>query len=59
MPVPKKKSSRMRTRQRKSSWKLERPSMSTCPRCHAVKVPHRACPNCGTYRGREVLVESE
>jgi large subunit ribosomal protein L32 len=59
MPVPKKKMSRMRTRQRKAAWKLSRPATSTCPRCHATKLPHRACPNCGTYKGREVVVETE
>ena len=59
MPVPKKKMSRMRTRQRKAAWKLSRPATSTCPRCHATKTPHRACPNCGTYKGREVVVETE
>ena len=55
MAVPKKKSSRMRTHSRRSSWKVRKPSTSVCPRCHTVKLPHRACPTCGTYRDREVL----
>ena len=55
MAVPKKKSSRMRTRQRKAAWKVARPAMSTCPRCKAPKLPHRVCHNCGTYNGREVI----
>jgi large subunit ribosomal protein L32 len=55
MAVPKKKSSRMRTRQRKAQWKVDRPSMSTCPRCKSPKLPHRACRECGTYNGREVV----
>jgi large subunit ribosomal protein L32 len=55
MAVPKKKMSRMRTRHRRSAWKAEKPAMSVCPRCNAQKLPHRACPNCGTYRDREVL----
>ncbi|HEX2155123.1 MAG TPA: 50S ribosomal protein L32 [Acidimicrobiia bacterium] len=55
MAVPKKKMSRRRTRQRKAAWKVDRPTMSTCPQCKAPKLPHRACPNCGHYKGREVL----
>ena len=55
MAVPKKKSSRMRTHHRRSAWKLTKPSISVCPRCSAQKLPHWACPQCGTYRGREVL----
>ncbi|MDH4116780.1 MAG: 50S ribosomal protein L32 [Acidimicrobiia bacterium] len=55
MAVPKKKMSRMRTRQRKAQWKIERPNMSTCPRCKSPKLQHRACRECGTYNGREVV----
>ena len=55
MAVPKKKMSRRRTRQRKAAWKVDRPSVSTCPHCHATKLPHRVCPNCGRYKGREVV----
>ena len=55
MAVPKKKMSRMRTRQRKSQWKAQKPTMATCPRCKSPKLPHRACKESGTYNGREVL----
>ncbi len=55
MPVPKKKMSRSRTRQRKAAWKISRPTIATCERCQAPKLPHRACSNCGTYNGREVI----
>jgi large subunit ribosomal protein L32 len=55
MAVPKKKMSRRRTRQRKAAWTVSRPGMSTCPHCRAPKLPHRVCPNCGQYKGREVL----
>ncbi len=55
MAVPKKKMSRMRTRHRKAQWKLRRPANSTCPQCKSPKLPHRACPTCGTYNGRDVI----
>lgn len=55
MAVPKKKMSRMRTRQRKAQWKVERPTLSTCPQCKSPRLPHRACGTCGTYNGREVV----
>ncbi|MGH8911670.1 MAG: 50S ribosomal protein L32 [Acidimicrobiia bacterium] len=55
MAVPKKKMSRSRTRQRKAAWKVSRPTTSTCPHCKATKLPHRVCPNCGQYNGREVV----
>ncbi|MEX1281416.1 MAG: 50S ribosomal protein L32 [Acidimicrobiia bacterium] len=53
MAVPKKKMSRSRTRRRKSQWKLDRPDAVACAQCGEPKRPHRACPNCGIYRGRE------
>jgi large subunit ribosomal protein L32 len=55
MAVPKKKMSRSRTRRRKSQWKLRAPRTGRCPQCNAAKLPHRACPECGTYKGREML----
>lgn len=55
MAVPKKKMSRSRTRRRKANWKVSAPRMSRCPQCNAEKLPHRVCPECGTYRGREVV----
>ncbi len=39
-------------------WKVTAPRTIPCPQCHGPKLSHRACPNCGTYRGREVIAES-
>ena len=58
MAVPKKKMSRSRTRRRKATWRVAKPHTTPCPQCNAMKLPHRACPECGTYKGREVLTES-
>lgn len=55
MPVPKRKQSRSNTRSRKAQWKLTPPGNSTCPQCHAPKMPHRVCGKCGYYAGREVV----
>ena len=30
-------------------------SLAECPNCHEKKLPHRACPRCGYYKGREVI----
>jgi large subunit ribosomal protein L32 len=57
MAVPKKKMSRSRTRRRKATWRLRRTSTQRCPQCDAPKAPHRACPQCGSYKGREVLTD--
>ena len=57
MAVPKKKMSRSRTRRRKANWKVAAPHTVRCPQCDAPKLSHRACPECGTYRGREVVTE--
>lgn len=56
MAVPKRKTSRQKTRMRRaSSWTLVAPAQSTCPNCGAAKLPHTVCGNCGWYRGRQVL----
>jgi len=56
MASPKHKKSKMRKRQRVAQ--LEKPilaSVQTCPVCGGMKQAHRACPSCGTYKGRKVL----
>jgi large subunit ribosomal protein L32 len=56
MAVPKQRQSHARTHKRRSQHKVTPPSLRYCPRCHEPRLPHRVCPNCGTYAGREVVV---
>jgi large subunit ribosomal protein L32 len=57
MAVPKQRQSRSRTHQRRSQHRASQPNLRYCPRCHEPRLPHRVCPNCGTYAGREVVVQ--
>lgn len=60
MAVPKKKMSKSKTHTRRSHDALVMPSRSVCPQCQAIKEPHRVCPACGHYRGRQIFeVEKE
>ncbi|HEC34245.1 MAG TPA: 50S ribosomal protein L32 [Chloroflexi bacterium] len=53
--VPKRKISRGRRNRRRSHHALALPHLVLCPQCKEPMLPHRACPSCGTYRGREVI----
>lgn len=55
MAVPKKKTSKSRKNMRRAHDFLTSQSVSTCPQCKSPKLPHRACPTCGTYKGKEVI----
>ena len=55
MAVPKRKWSKARTGKRKSQWKLSAPTLVSCPQCHAYKMPHKVCGECGFYKGKEVV----
>ena len=55
MPNPKRRHSKARTGSRRAHDSLKSHSLSECPNCHERKMPHRACPKCGYYKGREVL----
>jgi large subunit ribosomal protein L32 len=54
MAVPKRRMSRSNTRSRRSQWKAGSPTLVACQRCKQPKLPHVACPTCGTYNGRQV-----
>jgi large subunit ribosomal protein L32 len=55
MPLPKRRHSRARGRKRRTHYKLAAPTRAVCPQCRESKLPHRVCPHCGYYKGREVL----
>ncbi|HEX9799346.1 MAG TPA: 50S ribosomal protein L32 [Thermoanaerobaculia bacterium] len=55
MPNPKKRHSKSRRDKRRAHDALSVPATSLCPNCGERKQPHRACPSCGSYRGREVV----
>lgn len=54
-PLPKRKYAKARQGQRRAHLGLTPPMVVECPQCHSPKLPHRACPTCGSYAGREVI----
>lgn len=40
---------------RRTHLKKELPGVITCPKCGAPIKAHRACPECGNYKGKEVI----
>ena len=54
-PLPKKKRPQSRKRSRWSHSALRPISLSTCPQCRNLKLPHRVCGTCGYYAGQEIL----
>lgn len=54
MAVPKRKTSKARRDKRRAQHGIDATSVNACPVCRSPKQPHRVCPTCGTYRGREV-----
>jgi len=59
MAVPKRRVSHARRDKRRSSvWKLKAPVLDRCG-CGALKLSHRVCPECGMYKGRQVVTKEE
>ncbi|MGE4505722.1 MAG: 50S ribosomal protein L32 [Desulfovibrionaceae bacterium] len=58
MAVPKKKTSRSRRNMRRSHDKVATPNVVFCE-CGEPNLPHRVCASCGTYKGRQVIGESD
>ena len=57
MAVPKRRTSRSRQGMRRSHHHLKPIQVQYCSRCEQPVLPHRVCPNCGYYQGREVVAE--
>jgi large subunit ribosomal protein L32 len=55
MPVPKKRMSKSKKGHRRAHDALRAPGLSSCPQCGATRQPHRVCPECGHYGGRQII----
>lgn len=53
--VPKRKVSRHRRGNRRRHQNLTIPELVKCPNCGTMTRAHRACIECGQYRGRQVV----
>jgi large subunit ribosomal protein L32 len=45
---------RSQTAKRRSHHALKGARLATCE-CGALRIPHRACPKCGKYKGRVIV----
>jgi len=55
MAEPKKRLTSSRSGKRRSHLGLKSISLSNCPRCKTPVQSHRVCPNCGYYKGQDIL----
>lgn len=56
MALPKRRHSRSRRDKSRTHMRLASPALTRCPECGSVKLSHRICPTCGTYKGRKLIV---
>jgi large subunit ribosomal protein L32 len=54
-PHPKRKLSKGRRDRRRAHDALEAANLVACSSCGAMILPHTVCPQCGFYKGREVI----
>lgn len=52
MAHPKSRISKQRKNKRRTHYKAETPTLSTCSNCGTTVQYHRVCPDCGFYRGK-------
>ncbi len=55
MAVPKRKKSKSKRNKRRTHQKIAVPNLTRCPQCGEARLPHHACPSCGTYKGRTII----
>ena len=55
MAVPKQRHTKSRRNKRRGNIFITPPAFTVCSKCGKQILPHVACPNCGFYKGREVI----
>ncbi len=60
MAVPKRRTSASkRDMRRAANVKIVAPNVIPCSNCGEPTLPHRVCPSCGQYKGREIVMMAE
>lgn len=59
MAHPKRRHSPSRRGKRRAHDRLKIPAFGYCQNCGTPKIPHRACPECGFYKDRQVIEGKE
>lgn len=59
MPNPKRRHSSSRRGKRRAHDHLRTANLSVCPNCLEPKMPHRVCPHCGYYKGKQAIAVAE
>jgi len=55
MTTPRKHTTKSAQGRRRSHLKLKKVGFSKCKRCGSLKLSHKVCPNCGYYKGMQVV----
>lgn len=55
MAEPKKRLTSTRSGLRRQQRVLQAKKLAVCPKCKSPVLPHRICPNCGFYKGQDLL----
>ncbi len=56
MPVPKRKTSKRRRDQRSANKGIKAKAFTECASCQHPITPHTLCSNCGSYKGKKIVV---
>ena len=59
MAVPFRKVSKTRRDMRRTHYKVKANGLVECSNCKEMIRPHRVCPECGYYKGKEVVKKEE
>ncbi|MFA5000499.1 MAG: 50S ribosomal protein L32 [Patescibacteria group bacterium] len=54
MANPKKRKTHSSSRQGRAHLALKKKTLNKCPKCGQALEPHKACPSCGSYKGKEI-----
>lgn len=58
MAVPQNKKSKSKKNMRRAHDHVAKPNVIYCE-CGEPSLPHRICPSCGTYKGRQYLQKED